>query len=71
MLREQGEEEDRSTEFVLEEAYLLFTEPDLGLSLQVGRQSFEDERQWIYDAELDGIRGASRTFVRWLDPGLP
>ena len=61
VLREQGEEEDRSTEFVLEEAYLLLSEPDLGLSLQVGRQSFEDERQWIYDAELDGVRGAYRT----------
>jgi alginate production protein len=60
VLREQGEEEDRSTEFVLEEAYVLLTQPDWGLSLQVGRQSFEDERQWIYDAELDGVRGAYR-----------
>jgi alginate production protein len=27
-----------------------------GLSLQVGRQRFEDERQWLYDEELDAAR---------------
>jgi alginate production protein len=27
-----------------------------GFSLQVGRQRFEDERQWLYDEELDAVR---------------
>lgn len=27
-----------------------------GLSLQIGRQRFEDERQWLYDEELDAVR---------------
>ncbi len=27
-----------------------------GFSLQVGRQRFEDERQWLYDEELDAAR---------------
>jgi alginate production protein len=60
-LREEGENEDRGTEFVIEEAYLKVKEPDLGLSLQVGRQNFEDDRQWIFDADLDGILGAYET----------
>ncbi len=61
VLREEGEDEDRNTELTLEEAYVTVRQPDWGLSLQVGRQSFEDERQWLYDAELDGVRGAYRT----------
>ena len=27
-----------------------------GLSLQVGRMRFEDEREWLYDEELDAVR---------------
>ena len=60
VLREEGEDEDRKTEFLLEEAYVSVKHPDLGLSLQVGRQSFEDDRQWLYDAELDAVRAAYR-----------
>jgi len=26
-------------------------------AFQLGRQRFEDERQWLYEAELDGVRG--------------
>ena len=60
VLREEGEDEDRNTELTLEEAYVTVRQPDWGLSLQVGRQSFEDDRQWLYDAELDGVRAAYR-----------
>ena len=41
----------------VEEAYLFFK--DLlndRFSFQIGRQQFDDERQWLYDAELDGAR---------------
>ena len=34
---------------------------ETGLSLQLGRQNFEDERQWIYDADLDGVLAAYET----------
>ncbi len=47
---------DRSI-FEIEEAYLFFK--DLfndRFSFQIGRQQFDDERQWLYDAELDGAR---------------
>jgi alginate production protein len=27
-----------------------------GLALQVGRQSFKDDREWLYDEELDAVR---------------
>ena len=58
VLREQGAAEDRDTEFVVEEAYVTLSDPGRGLSLQVGRQSFEDLRQWLYDVELDAVRVA-------------
>lgn len=39
------------------EAYILFKEV-LGspISLQIGRQTFEDDREWLYDDELDAVR---------------
>lgn len=61
VLREEGADEDRDTEFVVEEAYFTLSDPDRGLSLQVGRQSFEDLRQWLYDVELDAVRVARRS----------
>jgi alginate production protein len=40
----------------VKEAYLRVG-PLLGqLSLQIGRQRFEDERNWLYDEELDAVR---------------
>ena len=41
----------------VEEMYIFFKELlDDTFSLQVGRQQFEDERKWLYDAELDAAR---------------
>jgi alginate production protein len=40
----------------LKEAFVLLRSLPGGLSLQVGRQRFEDERQWLYDEELDAAR---------------
>jgi alginate production protein len=40
----------------LKEAYVWLRPPPGGLSLQLGRQRFEDERQWLYDEELDAVR---------------
>lgn len=53
---------DHDARLDLAQAYLRLT--DLvgpGVTLQVGRQRFEDDRQWLYDAELDALR----VFSRW------
>jgi alginate production protein len=59
-LREEGAGEARETELLIEEAYVTLRDPDRGLALQVGRQTFEDERQWLYDEELDAVRASYR-----------
>jgi alginate production protein len=40
----------------LKEAFVLARALPGGLGLQVGRQKFEDEREWLYDEELDAVR---------------
>lgn len=43
--------------FELGEAFLLLEDLPLpGISLQVGRQDFDDGREWVMDDELDGVR---------------
>ena len=48
----------RSSDVMLEvkEAFLRIRRPEGGLSAQIGRQRFEDERQWLYDEDLDAVR---------------
>ena len=49
--------EERRLSLGLKEAFLLVN--DLapgGLALQVGRQAFKDDREWLYDEELDAVR---------------
>ena len=60
-------DEDRNFDPLVEGAYLIFSDPDIimkdpdwELSLLVGRQPFEDSRQWRYDDDLDAIRGVVR-----------
>jgi alginate production protein len=50
----RGSSDDVALE--LKEAYLALRQVPLGLSLRVGRQRFEDEREWLYDEELDAVR---------------
>jgi alginate production protein len=52
---------DTTTELTVEQAYLTFTEILPGLSIQFGRQLFEDERDWWYKEELDAVRLFYRT----------
>jgi alginate production protein len=40
----------------VKEAFIWLRSLPGGLSLQLGRQRFEDERQWLYDEELDAVR---------------
>ncbi len=60
-LRTEGTDQVPDTELIVEEAYATIAYPNWDLSLQVGRQTFEDDRQWLYDAELDAVRAAYRT----------
>ena len=60
VLREEGPNDVPGTEAVIEEAYVLLRAPGPDLALQLGRQSFEDRRQWLYDADLDAVRGYYR-----------
>jgi alginate production protein len=44
------------TRLELKEAYVTFRELTDGLAVKVGRQTFDDEREWLYDEELDAVR---------------
>jgi alginate production protein len=58
----EPETEERRVILRLTHAYLSFKElADGRLSLQLGRQRFDDEREWLYDEELDAVR----VFYRW------
>jgi alginate production protein len=52
---------DAQTRIELEQAYVTFTDIYPGFSLQLGRQLYEDERDWWYKEELDAIRLYFRT----------
>lgn len=47
---------DTESRVWLGEAYLLFREIGFGFDLQLGRQDFDDSREWLYDQNLDGLR---------------
>jgi alginate production protein len=51
---EAGVSEDVALE--VKEAFLRVGPLLGGLSVQIGRQRFEDERNWLYDEELDAVR---------------
>jgi alginate production protein len=50
-------------EFTLEinQLYVIFREITAGTSLQIGRQEFKDEREWLFDEDLDAVRVFHRT----------
>lgn len=52
-----GDKGEDNLKLEIEQGYLLFKELfDDRLSIQLGRQRFEDEREWLYDEDLDAIR---------------
>jgi alginate production protein len=54
---EDGRSKKDRAIFEVEEAFLFFKDLfEDRFSFQIGRQQFDDERQWLYDAELDGAR---------------
>ena len=52
-----GEKNSDRTILEIESLYLtLGTQEANSCQVQLGRQRFEDEREWLYDEELDGLR---------------
>lgn len=47
---------DSEAKFSLKEAFLALDDILYGSTLKLGRQRFQDEREWLYDDELDGGR---------------
>lgn len=55
---EEGSKNSDNYSLEIEQAYFLFNNLlNDSFAFQIGRQRFEDERQWLYEAELDAIRG--------------
>lgn len=54
---DEGDGRSTREQLVLGETYALLLRPfGAGFDLQVGRQDFDDEREWVYDQNLDGLR---------------
>jgi len=54
---DQDRDLDGDTKPVLGETFLFYKDLGLeGLDVQVGRQDFDEYREWVYDAELDAVR---------------
>lgn len=60
LLEEPAGTRERETELDVRKAYVTIREFLPGLSAQLGRQRFDDAREWIYDDALD----AARVFYR-------
>jgi alginate production protein len=61
VIQDEDDALDAETRLRLEQAYIIVAEPGQRAALQLGRQSFEDERDWWYDEELDALRVFFRT----------
>ena len=47
---------EKGSELIIEELYVDITDEPENYTLRVGRQSFKDPMEWLYDADLDGLR---------------
>ena len=53
---DRQDEEDTKTSLTIKRAYVMFDKILEDLSVKVGRQRFDDKREWFYDEELDAVR---------------
>ncbi|MGI9333204.1 MAG: alginate export family protein, partial [Gammaproteobacteria bacterium] len=53
---EEDGDSDRPTQLDLDQAYFMVENLVDDLTLQVGRQEFDDDREWLYDQEIDAVR---------------
>lgn len=65
-IEEPDGREPQETELLVKEAFLNFREILPGVSVTLGRQEFKDEREWLYDEDLDAVR----LFLRYSNFGL-
>ena len=47
---------EKGSELTIEELYFDITDEPENYTLRVGRQTFKDDMEWLYDADLDGLR---------------
>jgi alginate production protein len=51
------DESPKRVQFALKEAFVAWTDVlKSRIDLRIGRQQFDDEREWLFDAELDAVR---------------
>lgn len=55
---------DNETRLQVKQAFLAYSGLFDGSTIKLGRQRFQDEREWLYDDELDGVR-LFHTFSRF------
>jgi alginate production protein len=60
-LQDESDTRSDDSRVRLRQAYLTMAGPRPGLSFQIGRQRFEDERAWWYDEDLDAVSLFYRT----------
>jgi alginate production protein len=53
---DQAGERTREVSLEADQLYFLFREILPATSLQIGRQEFKDEREWLFDEDLDAVR---------------
>lgn len=57
LLDKPAGEPDRPWTFQIKQAYVdMVLQDDDAIVLRVGRQSFDDEMEWLFDEDLDGVR---------------
>lgn len=55
-IEEPDGRESQKTKLRVKEAYVNLREVLQGVSVTLGRQEFKDEREWLYDEDLDAVR---------------
>lgn len=63
--RRRDDEEEGTSSFEqlrAGETFLYYSHPVAAFDLQLGRQDFDDEREWLYDRNLDGLRVIKAAF---------
>lgn len=65
-IEEPDGRDSQETRLRVKQAYVNLREIFQGVSVTLGRQEFKDEREWLYDEDLDGVR----LFYRDTDFGI-
>lgn len=65
-LHNETDKDENDWDVTIEETYVDIGDAQDKYSLRLGRQEFKDEMEWIYDADLDGIRVfLERKTINW------